>query len=217
MTHLTRDELVAWRDRPADAERARVTAHLGACRPCASAYAELLRTAPAGQPAHFRPADFVERGYAVRESAGAASWVPNLSSWRTWGGALSAAAALILVVTLGTQIGRDTTDGVRGSLLELTTPSRGKSRAQAAAAGLRGRGPACRPDLHVERDGARCRRAADHQRVRDVRRRRRALTITRAIAAAPSASSHARCSRRGRGGTGAFAQSPFPIAMKGAQ
>ena len=123
MTHLTRDELVAWRDRPADAERARVTAHLGACRPCASAYAELLRTAPAGQPAHFRPADFVERGYAVRESAGAASWVPNLSSWRTWGGALSAAAALILVVTLGTQIGRDTTDGVRGSLLELTTPS----------------------------------------------------------------------------------------------
>jgi hypothetical protein len=122
MTHLTREELVAWRDRHAETERERVMAHLGSCHPCASAYAELVRTAPAGEPAHFNPADFVERGYAVRTSA-ASGWLPSFSSWRAWGGALSAAAALVLVVALGTELGRHPGEGLRGSTLELTAPS----------------------------------------------------------------------------------------------
>jgi hypothetical protein len=123
VTHLTRDELVAWRDRPADGDRARVTEHLGACRPCASVYAELLRTAPVDAPAHFKPSDFVARGYAARQSAAAPGWASAMGSWRAWGGALSAAAALVLVVSIGTRLSDDEIDGLRGSRIELTAPA----------------------------------------------------------------------------------------------
>jgi hypothetical protein len=124
MTHLTRDELVAWRDRPSDGERARVTEHLGACRPCASVYAELLRTAPVEQPAHFNPADFVQRGYAVRRSsASAPAWISAMSSWKAWGGALTAATALVLIVSVGTRLNDDPDMHLRGTGIELTAPA----------------------------------------------------------------------------------------------
>jgi hypothetical protein len=129
MTHLTRDELVAWRDRPSDGERARVTEHLGACRPCASVYAELLRTAPVGQPAQFNPADFVQRGYAVRKSsASAPAWISSMSSWRTWGSALTAATALVLIVSIGTRLSDDPDVHLRGTGIELTAPAAAAGR-----------------------------------------------------------------------------------------
>ena len=123
MTHLTREELVAWRDRPSDSERTRVMEHLGACRPCASVYAELLRTAPVAQPAHFNPADFVQRGYAARRPSAAPGLLSSMSSWAAWGSAITAAAALILVVSIGTQLSSDPDDGLRGSRIELTAPT----------------------------------------------------------------------------------------------
>ena len=88
--------------------------HLGACGPCAAMYAELIRTAPAAQPAHFNAADFVERGYAVRRKAAAPMW----KSWKVLAPALTVAAALILVVS----IGRGTSDDVRGARIELSAP-----------------------------------------------------------------------------------------------
>jgi hypothetical protein len=123
MTHLTRDELVGWRDRPSDSERTRVMEHLGACRPCASVYAELLRTAPVEQPAHFNPADFVQRGYAVRKPSAAPGWLSSMSSWKAWGSAITAAAALILVVSIGSRLTDERDDGLRGSRIELTAPT----------------------------------------------------------------------------------------------
>jgi hypothetical protein len=122
VTHLTRDELVAWRDRRPDVDRERVLSHLGGCRPCTAAYAELVRTAPAGEPpVHFRPADFVQRGYAVRRAARQPMWSSALGSWKVWGGTLSAAAALLLIVTLG-PVSKPERPEVRGTKIELAAP-----------------------------------------------------------------------------------------------
>jgi hypothetical protein len=122
MTHLTRDELVAWRDRQAGLDRDRVLAHLGSCRVCTAAFADLVRSAPADEPpGHFKAEDFVARGYAARRTSRPPMWSAALGSWKVWGGALATAAAVILVVTLGgpTIGGPDT----RGSRIELTQPS----------------------------------------------------------------------------------------------
>jgi hypothetical protein len=129
MTHLTRDELVAWRDRPTDGERARVMEHLGACRPCASVYAELLRTAPVEQPARFNPADFVQRGYEVRRSAASApAWISAMGSWGPWGSALTAAAALVLIVLIVPRLKDDPDVHLRGTGIELTAPAAAAGR-----------------------------------------------------------------------------------------
>jgi hypothetical protein len=67
MTHLTRDELVAWRDRPDQALRERVVAHLAVCDACSAMCAELVRTRPAEVvPVRFAPADFAPRAYSLQ-------------------------------------------------------------------------------------------------------------------------------------------------------
>lgn len=64
MTHLTRDELMAWRDAPASGARAHIVGHLAACDACAALYAELIRTAAHdGPPRHFDPQAFTGKGY----------------------------------------------------------------------------------------------------------------------------------------------------------
>ena len=81
--HLDREQLLRWRDHGAAEDRAAVIGHLAACGSCAATYAELVRTGPAvSQPVRFDPADFVSRGYAVREQvarreAAAGSRVPG--------------------------------------------------------------------------------------------------------------------------------------------
>lgn len=108
--HLDRDQLVRWRDH-GSADRAAVLGHLAACDSCAARYAELVRTAPlAAAPVHFDPADFVARGYSVRERvarreraaapARASSWIealwhPPVSLARA---ALFANVALVLLL-----------------------------------------------------------------------------------------------------------------------
>jgi len=100
VTHLSREELVHWRDRGATDDRDRVVSHLAACGSCAAAYAELTRTAlppTIERPKHFDPADFVARGYAVQRRIRPAQSMLGLS-WKVWAGALSAAAVLIVAL-----------------------------------------------------------------------------------------------------------------------
>jgi hypothetical protein len=95
MTHLTRDELLAWRDNPAPADRERTISHLAACDACGALYAELFRTRPADLPsAHFKAGEFAQRGY----SAGAASRRrPGLARVLV---PLAAAAAIVAAIVI---------------------------------------------------------------------------------------------------------------------
>ncbi len=63
MTHLTRDELVGWRDAPNPADRDRIILHLAGCDECGALYADLMRTRPAtAGPETLEPAAFIEAG-----------------------------------------------------------------------------------------------------------------------------------------------------------
>ena len=99
MDHVRREELIRWRDHGRPEDRDRIVSHLATCGSCAATYAELIRTAPAAQtPTRLDPKDFVERGYAVQRSAAPSAWPAVVTSWKTWAGALSAAAVLIIVL-----------------------------------------------------------------------------------------------------------------------
>lgn len=63
MTHLTRDELVGWRDAPNPADRDRIILHLAGCDECGALYANLMRTRPAAAgPEALQTAAFIEAG-----------------------------------------------------------------------------------------------------------------------------------------------------------
>lgn len=99
MAHLTRDELIRWRDRGSEDDRERIISHLAVCGSCSAAYAELIHVAPAAQtPAYFDPQDFVKRGYAVRRDSTADAWSSVFTSWKVWAGAFSAAVVLLAVL-----------------------------------------------------------------------------------------------------------------------
>lgn len=99
MDHVMREELIQWRDHGRAEDRDRIVSHLATCKLCAATYAELIRTAPAAQePARFDPKDFVKRGYAVRRDTASSAWPAIVTSWKTWAGALSAAAVLVIVL-----------------------------------------------------------------------------------------------------------------------
>ena len=94
MTHLTRDELLRWRDHVPPADRDRIVGHLAVCDTCGALYAELVRTRPAEHPAaRLDPAEFVERGYRAYAPSRASAW--TLRGWRAWS---AVAAALVLVI-----------------------------------------------------------------------------------------------------------------------
>lgn len=66
MTHLTRDELVAWRDQRDPKTRQRIVAHLAVCDACGAMCADLVRIRPAAiVPVRFAPADFAPRAYSL--------------------------------------------------------------------------------------------------------------------------------------------------------
>lgn len=94
MTHLSNDALIAWRDHPADANRAAIVGHLASCGECAARYAELLRSEPADEaPGRFDPAAFRARGIAVREAQSRSTSV-------RWLVPVVAAAALVALAVL---------------------------------------------------------------------------------------------------------------------
>lgn len=93
MTHLSREELIAWRDNPSGDVRDRVVGHLAECSACTATYAALVRTTPfADAPSTLNAADFVARGRA----AGSAS--PRVIT--RWLVPLAAAASLVMAVLL---------------------------------------------------------------------------------------------------------------------
>jgi anti-sigma factor RsiW len=120
MSHVSREAMLRWRDEGLADDREQMTSHLAACRSCAAAYAEMVRTRPiADRPVHFEPADFVQRGYAARKRA-APSRRTVAAPWKLWAGALGAAAALVLVVVF-VPFGSD--DVMRGSGVTIVSPA----------------------------------------------------------------------------------------------
>jgi hypothetical protein len=120
-SHPSHDALVQWRDEGRTEDRDSITSHLATCRSCAAAYAELVRLAPVmQQPAHFNPADFVQRGYAARRPTRLPLAARAFGSWRLWAGALGAAAALIVAAVL---IPFGANDVVRGAGVDIVAPS----------------------------------------------------------------------------------------------
>jgi len=124
VTHLTRDELVAWRDAPSPESRDAIVGHLAACDECSAVYAELIRTRGAeGPPQRFQARDFVAPGYAAkaRPAARVLMFQPRL--WIP----LAVAAGILLVVLLpGMRQGTDAvveTNAARGSAPEALAPA----------------------------------------------------------------------------------------------
>jgi hypothetical protein len=121
MSHLSREAMLRWRDEGLADDRDQMTSHLAACRSCAAAYAELVRTRPiADRPTHFEPADFVQSGYAARKQAAAPPGHTVIAPWKVWAGALGAAAALALVVVF-VPFGPD--DALRGGGVTIVSPA----------------------------------------------------------------------------------------------
>lgn len=125
MTHLTRADLVAWRDTPAELDRGRIVGHLAECDACSALYAELIRTrAPEPATAHFDREAFARRGYgAVQTPPGRV-----LVFQRKLFIPLAAAAALLLVLWLPStrrtvEEGRDPAPVMRGGRPDALAPA----------------------------------------------------------------------------------------------
>jgi hypothetical protein len=120
--HLTRDELLAWRDAPAETDRARIVGHLAVCDECGATYADLIRTRPADDAmSRFDHRAFADRGYAARQ--------PRQGRWlrpRVLVPAAAAAAVLLALALPAMRTERSLPgdpDAVRGSRLETIAPS----------------------------------------------------------------------------------------------
>lgn len=97
MTHLSREQLLEWRDHGAPADRERVLGHLAACEPCRRELSELARLGPVGdQPSQLDPRQFLPRGVAAWRGA-SVTWLRRPATWMVAAGAV-AAAVLIGVV-----------------------------------------------------------------------------------------------------------------------
>jgi hypothetical protein len=125
VTHLTPQELTLWRDRPAEADRARIVGHLAVCEPCTSRLAELVRAAAPGaaDAPPLAPGDFVQRGYGVMQKRRGQLIVfrPQVLI------PLAAAAAILLAVWLpASRRASEPVDGapvVRGTRPQALTPA----------------------------------------------------------------------------------------------
>ena len=112
--HLTRDELIAWRDGGAG-DRARIVTHLAGCEACRGIAAEAERNRPAGQgAAPFDAADFVSRGYR----AGITTAAPRPAKRWIWPAAAAALIVLALLPVWRTQ-SDDESDTMRGGTTAL--------------------------------------------------------------------------------------------------
>ena len=101
MTHLSIDQLRAWRDAPNEADRASVVAHLAVCNACAHRYGELLRSRPAADDSVSPPvADFVARGMTLSPASPAEVKTPGPIVVRSMAAHWALAAGVVLAVGL---------------------------------------------------------------------------------------------------------------------
>jgi hypothetical protein len=117
MTHLSIDELRRWLETPSETDRGRILKHLATCEPCASRYAELVRTI--GEPVTETPADvsaFLARGRAMRPPQRTAAW------WAARLVPLAAAAAALLFIVAMPRPPVDTGVVTRGGSLRAAAP-----------------------------------------------------------------------------------------------
>ncbi len=124
MTHLTRDDLMHWRDAPNPADRDRIILHLAECDECGAVYAELMRTRPvSAEPEELEPSVFMKAGAGIGPAPPAVT-VPSGSSamWRRIGVPLAAAAVLILGIATLMRPGEDSFRG-GGPDMQLSAPS----------------------------------------------------------------------------------------------
>ena len=122
MSHLSREELLRWRDEGGDRER--VIGHIAACPACRAALAEVVRDAPLPDaPPAGDVAEFVRQGYAAHRTAGAAR------RRRAWYGAGLLAAAAVAVALFRPVLTPERapvaveSTTVRGSDIQLLVPS----------------------------------------------------------------------------------------------
>ncbi|MBM3818313.1 MAG: hypothetical protein FJW14_04720 [Acidimicrobiia bacterium] len=117
--HLTRDELIRWRDRSDEADRPRLMNHLASCADCRRQLAALTRENPAGAEPAFDPGVFVAAGRAVYRPA--RSWWQQPRVWIAASGL--AAAALVLAVVIPRALDRPLDDGgIRSAELRPLAP-----------------------------------------------------------------------------------------------
>jgi hypothetical protein len=124
MTHLTRDELVGWRDDPDESLRDRVLSHLAACDTCGAVYAELMRTRPSIEdPIALQPRDFVAAGIAAA-GTGRTAWLRRRAVWVGLP-AMAAAALVAFAVLRQPRVAplSDPTSDIRGSEIVAFSPT----------------------------------------------------------------------------------------------
>jgi hypothetical protein len=119
--HLTRDELIRWRDQGASADRERTMEHLASCDACGTVYSEIVDTAPVDAPVTRADIhEFVARGAALGPGRTWAVRAPGL-----------AVAASIAVVALSAALipgvrraifPGDPPDAVRATSILLVSP-----------------------------------------------------------------------------------------------
>jgi hypothetical protein len=90
--HLSREELIAWRDR-GTGDRDLIVTHLASCGACREVAADVERNRPLqGGPQRFEAGEFAARGYRVGQVSR-----PSQPAWR-WVWAAAAAALVALAV-----------------------------------------------------------------------------------------------------------------------
>jgi hypothetical protein len=110
-THLSRSELVGWRDEGLG-DRDRIIAHLADCGPCRHLAAELERERPmeaGASPTRFRPQDFVATGRRAGRSSPQA-----VNSPRRLGYLAAAASVVLAAVVVPMWLRQSTESALRG-------------------------------------------------------------------------------------------------------
>jgi hypothetical protein len=129
VSHLTEDELVAWRDNAND-DGGLIEAHLAECPACAAAYESLLQSprvtelefsedlalATADAPLYFKPSDLVGPTYSFQRDPRTAAKPFGRFAWRAWASIFAVVA--IVTALMGFILTRSQT-----STRALATPS----------------------------------------------------------------------------------------------